>query len=141
MDFCEIEKMKKTLYLFLMVLAALVTLPSCSSDDYWDDGYYYSPLVGNWQLSTVNGFPVDEVDVTEFCFYSDGRGTYGQYSNFPQWSTYQLTWNCEFPTPTTNMLYVQMWDGQLWTYRFSVGYGQLTLWDTLNGNVLVYLPY
>lgn len=123
----------------LLLLLSVSVLSSCDSDDY--DEYYYSPLIGGWQLYSVNGFIVDEPDVTTFRFYDNGTGIYGQYTSFPNWSEYQFTWDCDFPNPSTSMLYINMWDGQMWAYRFSVGYGQLTLWDTLNGNTLVFTPY
>lgn len=135
--------MKKLLSLLLISIIAVATLSSCNDNDYWDDPYYYSPLVGNWELYSVNGYPVSEIEVSEFQFLGDGRGTFGQYANnsLQSWSTYQITWFCDFPDAFTNILYVNTWNGGTWTYIFTVTYDTLTLRDTSNGNILVYTAY
>lgn len=132
--------MKKLLSLLLTATIAIATLSSC--DD--RDTYYYSPLVGAWSLYSVDGYIIDEPDASEFVFNADGTGTFGQYSSWgaiPVWSTYQITWDTDFPGDFDNMLYVYTWDGQTWVYRYTVGYGQLKLWDTYTGQTLVYTPY
>lgn len=133
--------MKKLLTILAISIIAAVSLPSCQSDDYWDDPYYYSALCGSWELYSVNDNPIGYMGYTQFTFYSDGTGTYGQYNMNGVWNTYQITWECNFPDDFNNVLYVYTWDGQVWIYNYTVTYNSLTLRDTLNGNILLYTPY
>lgn len=129
-------KTTKKYALLLLLLPLLSALSSCSDTD----PYFESPLCGNWQLELVNGYAVPELDVSEFQFYSDGTGTFGQYNQNGGWSTYPITWYTDF-VGVTNYLYIDTWGGGTWIYQFKVYYDSLVLYDTLTGNTLTYTPY
>lgn len=132
-----IRKPAALLSSLLLTLMLSMALTSCSTDSL--DDYYYSPLLGGWQLDAVNGVPVTEPEVAIFYFSGNGTGTYGQYSPSMVWNEYSITWECDFPNDVDNYLYVYTWNGQTWMYRFRVSSGYLTLVDLSNGNNLSFI--
>lgn len=126
--------LNKTIGILAVILLA-VTASSCSDDDYYD-----SPLVGNWELYSVNGIPVYESEVSEFSFYSDGTGTFGQYGPDGLWNQYYIQWSTSYGPGSSYQLNVYT-STDTWQYTYRVTYDTLTLYDLLTGNTLLYTAY
>ncbi len=117
----------------ILVLAS-TALSGCGDTD----SPYVSPLCGTWALSTVNGVPVSALQYSEFTFYNEGTGVYGMYNPSMMWSEYAIDWDLDFDDPMTNYLIVYTWGGDTWVYQFSLTGSTLDLYDTYNGNRLLY---
>lgn len=111
------------------------TLSSCGDSD-----YYYSPLEGTWGLESVNGIPVNTLDYSEFTFYSDGTGVYGQYNRYGNWSTYPITWDLGGTSGGGDVLYIDVpYFGERWVYLIKLFPTRLQMTDMDTGDVLVYV--
>lgn len=123
----------------VVIMLSAVSLTSCDNSE-WGE-YYYSPLIGSWNLVMVNGEEVDYYDQSQFTFYDDGTGVYGMFRG-STWNTYQINWEPAFPSTGGDFLYVYPWNGETWVYTYRVvqsgPYYQLMLFDTETGNELVY---
>lgn len=119
--------MKKFLTCLMLSLVAVISFSSCESERL--NKYYFSPLVGTWELYSINDLPVDYADIVMFTFHDDGTGVYGQFNpGPPKWNEYRISWEYK-SDPRFDYLYERTWDGQLWTYVFQVE--QLGLYQTL----------
>lgn len=123
----------RPLWILCLVIAVAATLTSCG-DEYYD----YSPIQGRWELVEIDGYPVSEMEVSEFTFYSGGTGVYGQYNPYPHWSVYQISWELDYADGGAEYLYVYPAGGGVWRYllRLYPTYMELTDLDT--GQRLVY---
>lgn len=119
----------------IAVLLLALTAVSCASDE-----YYYSPLEGRWELVAVNGIPVMEEDVSEFVFYSNQSGTFGQYDAYGRWNTYPITWDLSYGAGGSDILNIYM-PNDTWNYRMALTSTTLTLLDLMTGNTLLYSAY
>lgn len=68
------DKLKLKLLAIMLVVAVGVSVSSCD-----DEEYYFSDLVGSWQLVESGGQPVYDYQVDYYTFYSDGTGCYSYY--------------------------------------------------------------
>lgn len=68
------DKLKLKLLAITLVVAVGVSVSSCD-----DEEYYFSDLVGSWQLVESGGQPVYDYQVDYYTFYSDGTGCYSYY--------------------------------------------------------------
>lgn len=119
------------------VLAA-VSLSSCG-DEYYEMSY----LEGRWELVSIDGWPVNEIDVSEFVFYSNGTGSYGEYvtPSLNSWSTYPITWEWEGTPGGAEYLYVYPYGGGVWRYLLRLYPTSMELTDLDTGRRLVYASY
>ncbi len=130
--------MRKIKY-FALCLVTLVTALSFSSCG--EEEYYYSPLAGNWALVGIDGYPVAEADVVEFCLYDDGTGTYGQYYHPDVWSTVPLRWSIEETPGGAEYLHLHLYDGQHWVYMVRLYAWNMELIDLDTGRILTFEEY
>ena len=70
----ETNKLKMRFVALLLVVVSAVAMTSCEDDD-----YYYSDLIGSWQLVESGGRPVYDLETDYYTFYSDGTGYYSYY--------------------------------------------------------------
>lgn len=120
--------------MLVAVIAAFAFL-ACGNDD-----PYYSPIEGNWELISIDGYPVAEYDVCEFSFYGNGRGLYGQYVG-SQWVTYPIAWDFDFSPGGAGYLNVYPGGGDVWSYLVR-NYGfQLEMTDLNTGQRLLFQSY
>lgn len=124
------------LWLICTVVVAATLFSSCG-----DEYYEYSPLEGRWELVEVDGYPVREIEVSEFTFYSDGTGIYGQYNNLYQWSTFPIRWEVDYAPGGAEYLYVYPYGGGCWRYLMRLHPTWLELTDLDTGQRLVYNSY
>ena len=68
------DKLKLKLLAIMLVVAVGVSVSSCD-----DEEYYFSDLVGSWQLVESGGQPVYDYQVDYYTFYSAGTGCYSYY--------------------------------------------------------------
>ena len=120
------------LWLICLTVMAAVSFSSCG-----DETYDYSPLQGRWELYSVNGVVVPELSVSEFTFYSDGTGIYGQYNPTGQWYTYGITWETEITPGGAEYLYIYT-GTDVWSYLIRLYYDRMELTDLDTGDRLVY---
>lgn len=74
----EINKLKSRFAALLLVIVSAVAMTSCEGDP----DYYYSDLVGSWQLVESGGQPIYDYQTDYYTFYSDGTGYYSYYDQY-----------------------------------------------------------
>lgn len=131
------EKAKKISLSRLMALALLfivaMTVASCG-----DEYYEYSPLEGSWELVEIDDYRVLESEVSEFTFYSDGTGVYGQYLPYPRWNASPITWEVDYTGAGAEYLYIHPYTGGTWSYMLRLYPSYMELTDLLTGQRLIY---
>lgn len=127
------KKISNSLLTLCLVLVALAGLTSCG-DEYYD----YSPLQGGWELVEIDGVPVAEPYVSEFTFYSNGTGVYGQYNPYPQWTTFRITWETDIAPGGAEYLYIYPAGGGVWSYMIRLYPTFMELTDLDTGQRLIY---
>lgn len=132
----RINHLRRFLPLMLIALVASIAMTSCDDDD-----YYYSPIIGSWELVEIDGYPVYESDVVEFEFYPDGSGTYGQYDAYGRWSSSPITWETSMAAGGAMYLDVYTYDGQIWEYLMRNYSWSLELTDFSTGQQLLFEKY
>ncbi|MCM1483503.1 MAG: hypothetical protein NC043_04145 [Muribaculaceae bacterium] len=80
----------RTTGVIIALMLAFSTV-SCDDDEYYSD----SPVLGTWGLSAINGMPIYDDEYSEFTFYNDGTGVFGQYSVAGLWETYPITYSLD----------------------------------------------
>lgn len=130
-------KLKRFISYIVILVLTSAAVTGCGTTD----SPYVSPICGSWVLSTVNGAPIAALDQNAFTFYNDGTGVYGMYTSPVNWSEYAIDWELNFDDPMTNYLIVYTWGGDTWVYQFYLTGSTLELYDTFNGNRLLYRRY
>lgn len=134
------EKMKK-ISLSRLMLLAVVLLTAFATTSCGDEYYEYSPLEGRWELVEIDGYPVSEPEVSEFTFYSDGTGSYGQYNPYPQWNSSPISWEAECTGGGAEYLYIYTYGGGTWRYLLRLYPAYMELTDLISGQRLTYRAY
>lgn len=132
------KKLQSYFVLLAVSLIAALSLSSCG-DEYYETSY----LEGRWELVSVNGYPVPEAAVSEFVFYANGTGSYGEYVNqmIGNWSTYPISWEWEQMPGGAEYLYVYPYGGGQWRYLLRLYPTQMELTDLDTGQVLLYQAF
>lgn len=124
-----------------LTIVSIMALTSCGETD----SPYISGVCGTWKLYSVNGIPVSYYEQDIFVFndgYDSGDGIYGVFFPAPtpegyHWSENRIFWRLDFDRGG-NYLIVDTWNGAQWVYQFVLTGWTLELYDTYNGNILVY---
>lgn len=132
----RMKKLRNPLLLLGMTLIAVLWLTSCGDED-----YYYEPIVDNWALVEIDGYPVSEPEVCEISLYEDGTGAYGQYNPYPHWSTFPIRWELDYAPGGAEYLYIYPFSGEVWRYIVRLYPMQMELTDLDTGQRLLFNCY
>lgn len=124
---------RSRIWLLCLVAISALTFSSCG-DEYYD----YSPLEGSWELVEIDGFPVVESEVSEFTFFGDGSGVYGQYRPYPRWNESPISWEVDFTGAGAEYLYIYPYTGETWSYLLRLYPTYMELTDLTTGQRLTY---
>lgn len=125
--------MSKSIKIITLAAFAFLALTFSGCED--NDDYYYSPLIGDWELVSDDYGPVT-LNQSVFSFYGDGAGIYTDYDDWGYEYNYDIFWE-----PDGDLLYVSFDDGNYWTYRWAIAGSYLYLTDIETGSRLTFQAF